>query len=259
MTSGNFTKYYSLLSLAFSSIRLYNFSMSQISILYRLQLIDSQLDAAISSMRVTEKELADNLQVLLAQQNVSQADEYFKNEGKRLKDAENKTYDTRIKIELAEASLYGGKIHNPKELTELQSEVASLRRLMISLEDHQLEVMMSMEEAEQKLMWANKELLETQARQIEQHANLNGEKQKLSQQIERLESERKATLSPISAADLGLYEQLRKARNGVAVVKITSRACDACGTTLTPALVQSVQSTGQLVRCPTCGRILYFG
>jgi len=233
--------------------------MSQISILYRLQQIDSQLDNARTALQSIESKLSDITQIESAQQNAIQAEQKRQSELKGLRDAENKSYDTRVKIELAESSLYGGKIQNPKELQDLQNEIASLKRLVITLEDRELEAMMAVEEAEGKLTQANEALKDIEGKQIEQNATLNGERTKLLAQIERLESERKATLPPISAADLSLYDQLRKIRNGVAVVNISSRACTACGATLTAALIQSTQSTGQLVRCPTCGRILYPG
>ncbi len=233
--------------------------MSQISILYRLQQIDSQLDNARISLQSIESKLADNTLILSVEQNVSQTEQKRQSELKRLRDAENKSYDTRVKIELAESSLYGGKIQNPKELQDLQNEIASLKRLIITLEDRELEAMMAVEEAEAKLANANEALKEIEGKQIDQNATLNGERTKLLAQIERLEAERKATLPPISASDIALYEQLRKIRNGVAVVNISSRVCTACGATLTAALIQSTQSTGQLVRCPTCGRILYPG
>ena len=233
--------------------------MSQISILYRLQQIDSQLDNARVALQNVEHELSDNSVIQAAQQTLDQVEKKHQAELKYLRDAENKSYDVRVKIELSEASLYAGKIQNPKELQDLQNEVASLKRLMITLEDHELEAMMAVEEAEANLIHAREAMNEIQAKQIEHNAILNGEKTKLLGQIERLESERNATLPPIPAADLSLYEQLRKSRNGVAVVKISSRACGACGATLTAAVIQSTQSTGQLVRCPMCGRILYPG
>jgi len=233
--------------------------MSQISNLYRLQHIDSQFDAAKLKLQNIEKILADNFSILTAQTNLTQADNNHKLLSKKLREAETRSYDTRIKIELTEKSLYSGKIQNPKELQELQNEIASLKRLMAGLEDKQLAVMMEVEESETKLMWASEELLEIQKKQIEQNAGLSAEKTKLVSDIERLGAERNAALPTISSTDIGLYEQLRKSRNGVAVVKISSKACPACGTTLTAALVQAAQSTGQLVRCPTCGRILYSG
>jgi uncharacterized protein len=233
--------------------------MSQISILYRLQQIDSQLDSARSSLQNVELELNDKTILELSEQNAKQAEQQYQAELKRLREAENKSSDVRLKMEFSESSLYGGKIQNPKELQDLQKEITSLKNLIAALEDREFEAMMAVEEAETKLSSAIETLRIMQGKQIEQSAILNGEKTKFLGQIERLESERKATLSPINSTDLALYEQLRKGRNGVAVVKISSRACGACGATLTAAVIQSTQSTGQIVRCPTCGRILYPG
>lgn len=233
--------------------------MSQLSNLYRLQQIDSQLDAINLKLLSINKELLNITLIESAQLLVTQANEHNKSLQKQLREAENKSFDTRIKIEVNEASLYGGKIHNPKELQELQIEIASLKKYLISLEDKQLEVMMEVEESEEKLMWANEGLLEAQKIMIERNASFEGERTKLLNQNERLESERKATLPTIPPLDLELYEQLRKSRNGVAVGIISSRACSACGTTLTAALIQATQTTGQIVRCPTCSRILYPG
>jgi predicted nucleic acid-binding Zn-ribbon protein len=233
--------------------------MSQISILYRLQQIDTQLDTARTSLQSLMQELSDDSLLVGAQKNITLAEQRYQSELKHLRDAENKSYDVRIKIELSETSLYGGKIQNPKELQDLQNEIASLKRLIITLEDHELEAMEAVEEAETNLKHMKNAMNEIQGKQVEHNAILNGEKTKIIGQIERLESERKATLLPFTQVDLLLYEQLRKTRNGVAVVKISSRACGACGATLTAALIQSTQSPGQLVRCPMCGRILYPG
>jgi predicted nucleic acid-binding Zn-ribbon protein len=233
--------------------------MSQISVLYRLQQIDSQLDSTRMALQNIERKLNDDAVIRSAQQVVTELEQEHQMQLKSLRTAENKSHDTRVKIELSEASLYGGKIHNPKELQDLQNEVAALKRLISSLEDTELEAMLAVEESEANLVRAIKSLKEIEGKQSERNAFLVGDKTKHVAQIERLESERNATLPSISSADLALYEQLRKTRNGVAVVKISSRACTACGTTLTAALVQSVQSTEQLIRCPSCGRILYPG
>ncbi len=233
--------------------------MSQISVLYRLQQIDGQLDNARLALQNVEKELSDNSLLSEAQQTVLVTEQKYQADLKQQRESENKSYDVRAKIELSEAALYGGKVQNPKELQDLQNEIASLKRLIITLEDHELEAMMAVDEAESNLTHAKSAMKDDEAKQIEHNAVLNGEKTKLLGQIERLESERRAALPPISAPDITLYEQLRKARNGVAVVKISSRACGACGATLTAALIQSTQSPGLLVRCPTCGRILYPG
>ncbi len=233
--------------------------MSQISNLFRLQQIDGQLDSVRLVLQEIENRLNDDSAIRSAQAAIDQAEQRHQAELKHLREAENKSYDTRIKIEQSESSLYGGKIQNPKELQDLQLEIASLKRMIASLEDKELEAMMAVEEAEESLTRLNADMNAVQGKQVEQNASLVGEKTRLLAQIDRLEAERNATLTPVPASDLALYDQLRKIRKGVAVAKVASRACSACGATLTPALVQTIQTTGQLVRCPMCGRILYSG
>ncbi len=233
--------------------------MSQISNLFRLQQIDSKLDTARITLQNVEKELSNNSLILEAQQKLEETEQRYLIEIKNQRDSENKSYDVRVKIELSEASLYGGKITNPKELQDLQNEVASLKRLITTLEDYELEAMMAVEQAEDDVRTARHNLQEAQGKQSERDASLNGEKSKLVSQIERLEAERKATIPPIPPDDLAIYEQLRKSRKGVAVAKISSRACGACGATLTAALIQTTQASELINRCPSCGRILYPG
>jgi len=227
--------------------------------LFRLQQIDSQVDVVRLTLQNIEKELSDLTPLQDAKEALVQAEQKYNLEVKNLRDSENKSYDVRVKIEISESSLYGGKIQNPKELQDLQAEIASLKRLVTTLEDYELEAMMAVEEAEESLNRAKKNVNIVQGKQVERDAVLNGEKTKMESQIERLTAERNATLPAIPQADLSAYEQLRKSRNGVAVAKISSRACGACGATLTAALIQSAQAADHVIRCPTCGRILYPG
>jgi len=233
--------------------------MNQSSVLYRLQQIDSQLDHAKNRLHEVEVALNENTALINAQQMVSSANADLSVELKKLRNAEEAVKDVRIKIEQTESTLYGGKVQNPKELQDLQNEAAALKRRLTDLEDRQLESMLSSEDAEINVKSAINKMNDINSQIIEQNAQLSAEKTKLLNQIDRLEAERKAALVPIQNNDLILYEQLRKMRNGVAVVKVSAKACTACGTTLTAALIQSTQSPGLLVRCPTCGRILYPG
>jgi predicted nucleic acid-binding Zn-ribbon protein len=150
-------------------------------------------------------------------------------------------------------------VRNPKELQDLQNEVAALKRYLSILEDRQLEAMLALEDAEREQQQAVMKLKETQAQIAEQQAGLIGELSQLHTTIERLEIERRVATTAVDPADLSLYEQLRQTRRGVAVAKISSQVCGACGALLTLALVQAAHSSSQLIRCSSCGRILYVG
>jgi len=141
----------------------------------------------------------------------------------------------------------------------LQKENAALKRHISALEDHQLEEMLAVEEAEKNYKQSMTVLEETQ--QIDSHQKAGLTKIKVNQikELEQMEIERQATASTISVEDLQVYDQVRKQKRGIAVSKVTDNACSSCGSTLTPSQIQSASSPNQLYRCSFCGRILYTG
>jgi hypothetical protein len=233
--------------------------MSLSSQLYRLQQIDTLLDQTNNRLDELEKLLSDQTPLLQAEESSQKAEQVLLEATKQLRQAENHARDQRIKIEQDEASLYSGKMRNPKELQDLQNEVAALKRHLVTLEDKQFEIMIAVEEAESIAKEAKSIVAQVQAQMVEKNAHLNAEKTKLIKEKERLVVERQVACNALSPQDLDLYHQLRKSRRGIAVTLVAERTCTACGSTLTPALVQAANSPGQIVRCPSCSRILYPG
>lgn len=227
--------------------------------LYRLQQIDSQLDWIQNRLAEIETALRQDEQVHAAYGLAEKAEQSLQQARKALHRAEDDVRSQRIKIEQSEAALYGGKIHNPKELKDLENEVASLKRYLTVLEDRQLEAMLVEEETASTQRVANQALQQAQGEFELRGIGLIQEKQKIERDRARLEDERSAVSGGIDAEDLNIYTQLRKNRRGVAVAKVVDRACSACGSTLSAALLNAAHSPNQLNRCETCGRVLYIG
>jgi predicted nucleic acid-binding Zn-ribbon protein len=227
--------------------------------LYRLQQIDSQLDQARARVKQIDVILGDNEAMRQAQQRSAAAAAQLEQERKALRKAEENVQAQRLKIEQTESTLYGGKVRNPKELQDMQNETISLKRYLSVLEDRQLDMMINVEEAEANAAAAAADLNQVQADVIQQNSGLTAEKSKLIKETEQLESERAASAATIPPEDLVLYEQLRRQRRGVAVAKVTDKACAACGSTLSTALLHAALSPSQLARCESCNRILYGG
>lgn len=225
--------------------------------LYRLQQVDSQIDAIQARRQAIRDTLQNDLSLRAATQAFAAADGKSKDAAHVLKQAEAEVEKQRIKIEQTEASLYSGRVQNPKELQDLQKDVASLKKHLETLEERELEAMALAETAEQELQIAKSALEQTQAKVNEQNRDLTKENEALEKDLERLEHERKAILSDLESPAVTTYDQIRKQRRGIAVTTITDSACAACGTTLTLSLQQNARSTTQLFTCPTCGRILY--
>ncbi|MCI0521066.1 MAG: hypothetical protein L0Z70_12535 [Chloroflexi bacterium] len=233
--------------------------MSQSFKLFRLQQLDTHLDQGRARLREIETALSNDSAVQAAQKSVQQASAELETARKALRAAEDLVRAQRIKIEQTEATLYGGKVRNTKELQDLQHESAALKRYLATLEDRQLDAMIAFEEAEglQKTAAAGLESASTQWHT--QNALLIAEKQNLSAEVQRLESERSAAAAAIPESELKLYETLRTQRRGVAVAKVSDKTCAACGSTLNAALLHAARLPSQLTRCDVCGRILYAG
>ena len=225
--------------------------------LYRLQQVDSQIDQIQARLKTIQQMLENDEELRGAKERFSLADGEYKAAERVLKLSEADVEKQRIKLEQTEASLYGGKVHNPKELQDLQRDVASLKRHLATLEERQLEAMIAVETAENELQIAKTDLERVQVNLIEQNRDLAQESERLRKNLERLHSERQAVVTDIAGQALSVYDQLRKQKRGLAITTIAENACEACGTTLTASQQQNARSAIHLFHCPTCGRILY--
>jgi predicted nucleic acid-binding Zn-ribbon protein len=232
-------------------------NMSRSLNLYRLQQVDSQCDKANTRLREIESLLANNAAIQSAEKRVAKTGKELDDASKKLRQAETKVGDQRIKIEQNESILYGGKIRNPKELQDKQEEVAALKRYLIILEDRLLEAMLVVDDAEDAHNTAQDILAKAQDDFEILSTKLIAEREHLLRDITQCEIQRQATETSISEADLKIYSQLRKSRAGIAVAKVNDRACSACGSTLSAALYQAARSPNQITFCDSCDRILY--
>jgi len=224
--------------------------------LYRLQQVDSQIDHARTRLGEILKTLENDSEMKAALNRVEKSSADHQRFLHELHNAEADVQAQKIKIEQNESSLYSGNVKNPKELQDLQQEVASLKKYLVTLEERQLEAMINAEAGDSELESARAALEVVQARLKNEHSKLIDEQSELSNQLESLVDEREAALAPIDNSMLQTYEALRKQKKGVAVSAINDGICSTCGTTVTAASQQAARST-KLVNCSTCGRILF--
>ena len=231
--------------------------MSDVLNLYRLQQLDHQIDRINTRLGEIETALSDDRRVKAANKKLEIAQDDLHTKQAALRRIENKVEDQRLKRKTTQASLFGGKVKNPKVLQDLQMESEALKRYIGKLEDEQLEAMIAAETANEIHQQAEKAFQQAKATAIEENASLLGEKTRLEDDLERLLREKEAVLQPIPAASMKLYEKLRKSKRGTAVAVISEGGCSMCGQALTPADLQLVRAANELVFCPSCGRILF--
>ena len=233
--------------------------MGRASALYRLQQIDLTIDHASARLAAVNAELAEHEELRRAREAASQAETARHQASQAALAAEEAVAVQRRKVEETEKKLYGGSIHNPKELQELHAEAEALRRHLSTLEDDQLDQMMRLEQAEQAHEAAQARLELAEANASGRDQNLRKELEALASNLEQRNEEREAAAAGVSEEDLTLYGSLRKSVGGLAVAEMQDGTCGACGLTLAASARQEVGTGPGLIRCRQCRRILYAG
>jgi uncharacterized protein len=225
--------------------------------IFRLQQVDRQMDLARAKLEEIRKTLENDAELQRSTKQAETAHQNHHNASQKLRNTEAEVEAQKIKIQQAESSLYSGNIKNPKELQDLEKDIASLKRYLSTLEERQLEAMLELETAENELAEADSTLNALKGRLGSEHAELIEERSELNRKLEQLSEEREATRAPIEDGLLQTYEMLRKQKNGVAVTEVSDDACASCGTVINASAQQNARSQKQLINCPTCGRILF--
>ena len=227
--------------------------------IFKLQQLDSELDAAERRIAEIDLILADNEEMARASKKFQTLQESAEQKSSLLKQAEAQVAEQNLKIDQNQKKLYGGAVSNPKDLEDLQLEAASLQKYMQVLEDRQLEAMIDAEQAQTEHEQARSELDRIKSRLEKEHSELLLEKSQLQEKISEVRHKKESYLGSQDFPDLPLYRSLRKSSGGIAVSLMISSSCSSCGADIPSAIEQEARSPEKLIQCPTCKRILHPG
>jgi uncharacterized protein len=231
--------------------------MSQVLNLYRLQQIDSLIDRLQIRLQEIDGILKNDTKLQRLNEVVHGEEQQHQSAENKLSQTEEDVRNQIIKIEQTQSSLYGKKAHTPKELQDLQNDLYSLKRHLLTLEDRQIEAMEECETREESLRYAHIQLEDAKKERAEECNEFLREQLAKKSELEKCFIERNAITGAIPENELTLYQQLRRQRRGVAVALISENSCTACGSNLSLAQIQSAHSSDHMLLCPSCGRILY--
>jgi len=225
--------------------------------LYQLQKVDSQ----INLLDIRLKEIADLLrndsEIQAATQALFEVSSSLSAANSVLQSIEQKIRTKRNKLEQSESSLYAGNIKNPKELQDLQKEVASLKSVISEYENEQMEQMILIEQIEKEKSIHEDQLNSANKKLELRQKDLVEESKRIETQRSKLLTEREISLSQVPELLILTYDDLRKKKSGVAVARVEDQTCSICGTSLTPAECQAAKSSTKIFTCSSCGRVLY--
>ena len=225
--------------------------------LYELQLIDTQITSIMEELSDIEEKLKQDKLVLSAQKTLAKKQENEQSEQRALTKIIDEIEQKKIKLSQSDSMLYSGKIQNPKELQDIQLEIESLHKAIAKLEDKQLDQMIRLEDAQKQVEQAKATFQSVSSQFETSKSQFTARKAFLTSNKELLQKKRDVVLQSINAGLLKQYDALIAKKNGLAIVLLENDACAACGTQLTPSERQEVRLTNVIFHCPTCGRILH--
>jgi predicted nucleic acid-binding Zn-ribbon protein len=215
------------------------------------------MDQVKAKLALVEAGLSDNGRLNQARVAASQNEVRSREASATVRQAEDAATNEREKLGQIDGRLYGGSVHNPKELQELQSEAEAVRRHVGVLEDELLEAMQTAEDAEAQAERAQANLELAEADSSGKMAGLSKEREGLMLTLDKHGEEREAIVAGVSPEDLRLYQSLRKGPGTLAVAEMQGDTCGVCGVSMSASARQEVRGGPSLIRCRQCGRILY--
>ena len=233
--------------------------MNQRTFLYQLQLLDLELDKNEKRLSEIKKILSFSDDVKKIENEIAAIETEKRTHSQKLKKVSDEAELIQDKIKKSEQSLYDGSIKNPKELQSVNSEIASLKNRLSSLDEQQLEIMFLVEDLDNQISIQKNALEKLLDKKKEENKDLLSEFEGLEKTNLRIKTEIKPIQNQIDEEFQALYEKLRKSKNNIAVSLIIDNACSICGNGLPPMEVQKAKSSVDEVFCSICKRFLYSG
>lgn len=154
--------------------------------------------------------------------------------------------------------LYSGTVRNPRQLSDLQGEVAMLAREIGKVEDRILELMESLEGERSAIQQREAQIKDLEERLGAVRARYEDTGDRLQHDMAELETKRQERASHVRAQLLKRYEQIRARQGNLGLVKLTGTTCPGCRITLPSETVKGLQAGRQDLTCENCGRMLFW-
>ncbi len=177
---------------------------------------------------------------------------------RELRKAESDVEQVRARAERDSTLLASGSVTSPKQLADLEHEVASLAKRQSDLEDAELEVMEAVEVAEAEHAQLVEQSERVAGELAEAVAARDAALAELDADLTDLQARRAEAVAGIPAELLALYVKIRDDRGGIAAALVKQARCEACRLQLPPGDLDEIAAAApdEVVRCPECRSIL---
>ena len=146
----------------------------------------------------------------------------------------------------------------PKELEQLQHEVATLTKRKAELEDGELEILMKHDGVKVRVDELLNDQIGLKKLELELNIRLENARAEIDKTLAELGIERAAVLPKIDTALVDLYEKIRVSAHGVGAALLVGNKCDGCHLAINAIEIERIKglAADEVVRCEECRRIL---
>ena len=238
----------------------YDLSVTTTQDLYELQQLDWEIDSLEGNLTTVRSQLLDNTILIDAKNKATKLEREITQLTKEHLKQNQISEQLADKTKTIDTKLYSGSIKNPKELESLQSELSYLETQNREVEEHLLNLMISIDEEEKQAHEVEGNLQEAIKTKEASEITLNKKLDILNRQLNTLRIQRQKLTTDITPPHLlKQYERIRQARHGHAVAKLERGMCTGCRLTIPTKELQKVKISTDLILCNSCGRILFMG
>jgi len=229
--------------------------MSTVKQLYQLQEVDLEVESTEQSLSRIASQLGQSQAVVETRSKLVLEQQRLEELSRQQHSVEWEIDDLTNKLTGTEEELFSGRIRIPKELANLQHEIDGLKARRDQLEDRALETMDQVEFATGGVATLNSDLKALETEWQSQQQQLSAQLEQLKTVLSDLEHKRQLLAAEIDPQAVEVYQELKE-RKGTGVAKVEQGICRGCRISLPITELQQTRS-GNLVRCSSCGRILF--
>jgi uncharacterized protein len=232
--------------------------MSNAESLYRLQMLDNDLDAAQKRLVEIDTQLKGTPALAHARSELTKAEQAQRAAQAELKSLEFDAQTLDEKISGEEQRLYAGQVRAPKEMVDIQHELEGLKKRRASMDDDLLAAMERAEQTRADELACRQSLTHAERNFADDNTHLKRERETTIRAAQGQIEQRKALAGSLPKEAIALYTNVRaKKPNRIAVALIKAGACGQCGQLASSQSAQQARTGQTLAICSNCGRILY--
>jgi predicted nucleic acid-binding Zn-ribbon protein len=176
-------------------------------------------------------------------------------------ESERKQRDLEIEAKKAQIEKYLNQqlqTRKNEEYKALTHEIEMAKEVIFKIEDAEIVLMEQAEAAQKEVARATTEAAAAKKLLDDQIGQLDQREANLKKEFAKLTDERAQLASAVDESTRNRYERIFKSKGENVVVGVEHSACGGCHMKLPAQILISCQAQGEIVTCPSCGRILYF-